>query len=450
MQSKRRLIWLVTAFIILGFLTASHPAAAADKGKTLHVLHSFCSGGWPCLDGAIPEANLIFDASGNLYGTTYAGGIYSRSCNDGDGDSCGKAFELTPGANGKWTEKVLHRFRENSASADGTDPAAGLIFDAAGNLYGTTVYGGLGRCVANYFTGCGTVFELTPRAKGRWAYTVLHNFSPTGGDGYYSWASLVLDKAGNLYGTTSRGGSGCNGSCGTVFELSRSANGQWTEKVLYSFGSTDSDAAVPYRALIFDAAGNLYGTTYFGGQYGYGTVFQLAPSAKGQWTEKVLHSFDLNDGGYPESTLVFDAAGNLYGTTSSFLGRAGAVFKLARGAHGEWKETVLHEFAKLFGTNDGNTPIAGLIFDAAGNLYGTTLQGGDYGSGTVFKLTRGKKGKWTEKVVYSFNHDDDWGGGPWASVILDNAGNLYGTTVLGGDRNNYCLTGCGTVFEITP
>ena len=309
------------------------------------VLHSFGNG----MDGQFPYAGLIFDTSGNLYGTTNFGGTYTF----------GTVFELTPIAGGGWTEKVLYSFGNGT---DGAYPEAGLIFDAVGNLYGTTYGGGT--------YGTGTVFELTPTGGGSWTEKVLHNFNDNGTDGFYPYAGLIFDAAGNLYGTTSQGGTYGDG---TVFELTPAAGGVWTEKVLYSFNANGTDGTAPQAGLIFDAAGNLYGTTNQGGTYLSGTVFELTPAGGGVWTETVLHNFNDNgtDGAYPYAGLIFDGAGNLYGTTDgggTYFG--GTVFELTPAAGGSWTEKVLHNFNP--NSTDGYEPYAGLIFDAAGNLYGTT------------------------------------------------------------------------------
>ena len=272
-------------------------------------------------------------------------------------------------------EKVLHSF--NPGGTDGVDPEVVLIFDAVGNLYSTTYYGGT--------YGYGTVFELTPAAGGTWTEKVLHNFNDDGTDGYQPVASLIFDAAGNLYGTTEAGGTY---SAGTVFELTPAAGGTWTEKVLHNFNSDGTDGFFPSACLVLDAAGNLYGTTLGGGTSNRGTVFELTPTpaAGGTWTEKVLHNFDGTDGYQPYADLIFDAAGNLYGTTEAGgTYSAGTVFELTPAAGGTWTEQVLHNF-KDDGT-DGIEPHAGLIFDASGNLYGTTFGGGAYGQGTVFEIT---------------------------------------------------------------
>ena len=325
-------------------------------------------------------------------------------------------------------EKVLYNFGNGT---DGVAPQAGLVMDAAGNLYGTTYNGG----TYNY----GTVFELTPAAGGGWTEMVLHNFNNDGVDGAYPHAGLIFDAAGNLYGTTHSGGThnaSCSNDCGTVFELTPSAGGTWTEKVLYDFYSIRTDGAFPASSLIFDGAGNLYGTTIFGGASGAGngTVFELTPAAGGTWTEQVLHSFGSGtDGAYPYAGLIFDGAGNLYGTTSGGGTAHGTLFELTPAGGGTWTEQVLHNFGN--GT-DGAEPLASLIFDGAGNLYGTTSYGGSYGGGTVFRFNA--QG---EVLLYSFSGTD--GERPVAELILDGGGNLYGTTSGGGSE------GEGTVFEIT-
>ncbi len=258
-----------------------------------------------------------------------------------------------------------------------------MIIDAAGNLYGTTEYGGDYSCGG---PGCGTVFELMPTEGGGWTEKKLHNFG-NGTDGVFPLADLNLDVAGNLYGTTYGGGGLCSYGCGTVFELTPNGNGNWTEKVLHSFNDNGTDGDLPYAGLIFDAAGNLYGTTVAGGSSYAGTVFELTPHGNGNWTEKVLHSFSNvgTDGASPFAGLIFDAAGNLYGTTTYGGNHPGTVFELTPTGGGDWTEKVLHSFSNV-GT-DGAYPYGGLIFDAAGNLYGTTYLGGTYNYGTVFEVT---------------------------------------------------------------
>ena len=267
---------------------------------------------------------------------------------------------------------------------------------------------------------------------------IIHYFN--GKDGAEPLTGVVMDKNGNLYGACPLGG---DHSGGTVYMLSPGANGQWTRKVLYNFMSNPKDADEPIGGVILDSEGNLYGTTANGGMYGYGTVYVLMPTAKGPWREKILYNFNGTDGGFPETSLVFDAKGNLYGTTTGAFG-AGVAFELTPDAHGNWTEKILH----IFGSGqDGFEPSSPLIFDQHGDLYGTTFFGGTgrcagSGCGTVFELIRGTKGQWTEKVLHNFNGRD--GEGADGRLLFDKAGNLYGTTV---QRGAHC---CGTVFELMP
>jgi uncharacterized repeat protein (TIGR03803 family) len=415
--------------VILALNLAAWPTRAASQTEI--VLHSFddMTG-----DAAIPGGGLASDSSGNLYGTGSEGGTTMHNL--------GAVFELNPATGGSWTEKVLRNF----SGGNGYSPEAAPTLDAAGNLYGTTIWGGgLG---VNYCgqDGCGAVFELSPKAGGGWTETLIHRFDPNGSDGLTPYAGLVFDAAGNLYGATIEGGIY---NQGVVFELARKSSGGWEEKILHNFNG--KDGGFPFAALIFDSAGNLYGTTSRGGLYGGGTVFELSPNADGGWTRKVLHSFNTNssDGSGPLGGLVMDASGNLYGTTthggsSTFCVNnqsptCGTVFELIPGANGSWSEKVLHNFGN--GT-DGVNPTAGLTFDASGNLYGTTYGGGAYDSGTVFKLVPGS-GNWTETTVYSFGNGSD-GSNPWAGLISGPGGVFYGTTLYGGTHAT------GTVFEIIP
>jgi len=248
---------------------------------------------------------------------------------------------------------------------------------------------------------------------------VIHHFQYL--KGAVPYAGLIFDAQGNLYGTTVQGGTHGRG---TAFELSPTAGGGWTETVLYSFNNAP-DAANPYGGLVLDTAGSLYGTTYYGGTSNRGAVYKLTRGSNGTWTESVLYSFA---DGNPTGALVFDAKGNLYGTTSNdgVTYHAGTVFELTPASGGNWNASVLYSF-KGSGNGDGDSPYCGLIFDAAGNIYGTTELGGAKDEGTVFKLTR-SKGVWTESLLYSFTGQSD-GYDPYAGVTMDGSGNLYGTTL---------------------
>jgi uncharacterized repeat protein (TIGR03803 family) len=265
---------------------------------------------------------------------------------------------------------------------------------------------------------------------------VLHHFG-TGTDGAAAYGRVISDAAGNLYGTTAFGGT--SGS-GIVFELTNpEAPGGWTETILYNF-SGGSDGSQPYGGLIFDSAGNLYGTTFQGGASSAGTVYELTPGKGGTWTESVLYSFaGGSDGMGPQSDLNFDQAGSLFGTTTGGGSPGnGIVFKLTPGQGGSWTETVLHRFM----TNEGTSPRAAVIFDRNGSLYGTLANDGTFGAGAVFRLKPTHGGAWTEGTLYTFTGGAD-GFGPLCRLILLR-GKLYGTTVIGG------AAGVGTVFELSP
>jgi uncharacterized repeat protein (TIGR03803 family) len=402
------------------FLGAAAPAGggSASAAPTLTVLHSFKGS-----DGDSPEAGLLADSKGNLYGTTFLGA--RPGCPE---NGCGVVFKLAPG--GK--ETVLYAFCSKPSCSDGFGPTAGLIADKEGNLYGTTQFGGRSGCVSPR-PGCGLVFKLSPSGTEK----VLHSFK--GSDGANPFAGLIADSKGNLYGTTTSGGAPQQG---VVFKLTPSE----TETVLYSFCSKPncSDGNLPAGGLIADSSGNLYGTTQFGGASGNGVVFKLSPSG----TEKVLHSFKGSDGAFPAGGLIADSSGNLHGMTgnggASGKGCGGAgcgtVFKLSPSG----TEKVLHSFCSKPNCSDGANPFASLIADKEGNLYGTTGSGGAKspvcggGCGTVFKLTPG--GALT--VLHSFTGGSD-GAIPTAELLADSKGNLYGTARGGG------ASGKGVVFELT-
>jgi uncharacterized repeat protein (TIGR03803 family) len=354
------------------------------------------------------------------------------------------ALGLAPGAWAQSKYKTLHRF---TRGADGAYPTAGPLFDQAGNLYGTTAYGGnQSGCASGT---CGVVFKLTASSNGGWKESVLYAFCPQSicTDGSNPLSGVIFDAAGNLYGTSYTGGGHYSG---TVFELIPKTGGGWTESVLYSFTGFDGggDGGNPYGGLIFDSSGNLYGTTSGYGKYNEGTVFKLTPHSGGGWTETVLYDFTGgNEGGGPYAGVISDAQGNLYGTTvGGGKGAVGVVFRLSPSKKGVWQISVLHSFT---GGRDGGNPYAGsLIMDAAGSLYGTTSAGGAYRYGTVFKLTQ-SGGKWKESVLHSFANGRD-GAVPYSGLVFDSVGNLYGTTVHGGDLGLCSGNGCGVVFKLAP
>jgi len=410
---------VVRAVCGAALLVASISAMAQQES----VLYSFN----PTIkQGVNPQSNVTFDSAGNLYGTTYSGGVYSCFGLPG---YCGTVFELSPTGDGGWTEKTLHNFGRDN---DGSNPSAGVIFDSAGNLYGTTSMGGA--------YGYGIVFELSPTESGGWAERVLHHFNYNGADGMYPYAGLIFDAEGNLYGTTGNGGTF---DAGTVFELSPADDGTWTETILHSFVENGREGVSPWSSLIADSSGNFYSTTSGGGVYGFGTVFEFSKTADGSWTVTTLHNFNYNgeDAVQPYTGLAFDQHGNLYGaTTGGGVYNYGAVYELSPAANGNWTEKILHSFEN--NGKDGTRPTAGATLDALGNVYGTTSSGGAYAEGTVYELSGGD---WTETILYSFKGLD--GDQPEGTVTLDSAGNIYGTTNFGGPYGKF---GFGTVFEIKP
>jgi uncharacterized repeat protein (TIGR03803 family) len=393
-------------------LAFSMMLVSPDNAVAFKVLHAFNGG-----DGFSPRSDLLRDGAGNLYGTTYWGG--GSGCDLG---GCGTVFKLSRDG----TETVLYSF---TGGADGASPVSDMIRDRAGNLYGVTNSGGANNL--------GAVFKL---AFGG-GETVLYSFAG-GSDGRYPYGGLTKDGAGNFYGTTVLGGGNDNsscgsgaGGCGTVFKLSPGG----TETVLYRFCARVNcdDGSDPQATLLRDRAGDLYGTTTRGGGYGNGTVFKLTTNG----TETVLHSFTGGrDGGLPYAGLIGDGKGNLFGTTAvgGFIASycetgCGAVFRLSP----DGTETVLHTFT---GGNDGSDPASGLIRDGAGNFYGTTRGGGTSNSGTVFELAPDD----TENVLHSFTRPGIRGGAdPSAGLIIDKAGYLYGTASAGGVRD------FGAVFRLT-
>jgi hypothetical protein len=448
-------------FGLLGmFLVFTTGARAA--GSTETILYNFQGGS----DGSTPVGRLVFDKDGDIYGVTTNGG--SSSCITLF--ECGTVFQLLqpkqPG--GAWTERVLYVFKGNAAG-DGASPFGGLVMDGAGNLYGTTGYGGTGNCmILGTREGCGTVFELSPprEPRGQWTERVIYNFRGWG-DGQLPWGDLVFDEAGNLYGATEYGGGygSCNAPyyrhCGTVFKLSRpqSKSGQWKETMLYGFkGGTDG--ANPNGGLVFGKKMVLYGTTQIGGfncgyrGQGCGTVFELLPPAEGRstWMETILHRFQgpaINqDGAIPFAGVAVDTAGKLYGTTWVGGGAnvaSGTVFCLIPQSNGDWLYQVLYSFQDF---SDGSAPGSKLVLDSTGNIYGTATGGGEFGGGTIFWLTPGAS-YWTFSALYEFAGYAVDGFYP-SSIRFAPDGGLYGTTQYGGSVATCGNYGCGTVFAFEP
>lgn len=381
------------------------------QAQTLTVLHNFTGGN----DGYGPISGLTVDRAGNLYGTTWSGGPADD----------GVVFRLSRAGSG-WILTPLYAFQ---GFPDGTQPFGGITVGPDGSLYGTTTFGGQ----YDY----GTVFRLQPSPSAchsvicPWHETILHSFT-RGNDGWNpGYGNLLLDRAGNLYGTASEGG--VDNGAGVVFELTPS-NGGWTDTILWTFHDNAGGLA-PQSGLMADSAGNLYGTTSVGGTYGAGTVYELSPSGSG-WTERTLASID-----FPNNNtcggVVMDAQGNLFGTSGCQVhGQTGGIFELTPSSGG-WIFSTLYSYMPV-GYNEG--PFDTPTLDAAGHVYGTSSDTGLYNYGEVFTLTPSSQGWTYNSVSFNFNNGDV----PTGSVILDSAGNLYGTAEGGGTHN------AGVIWEITP
>jgi uncharacterized repeat protein (TIGR03803 family) len=412
----RETILLLSMFTFSAFL-ASAPASA----QTPTILHSFNGSGG--VDGYNPNGTLIADQSGNLYGTTTYGGTYNVV------DCCGTVFELSPDGSGGFIYNILYSFNPNDK--DGNYPTPTVILDEKGNLYGTTSAGGT--------VDQGTVFELSPQSGGTWKETILYNFIRNGGDGQEPMAGLTMDPKGNLYGTTFLSSTGCE--CGTVFELAKSG-GAFSYKTIYTFTGYPDDGSAPDTVLTF-RNGKLFGSTAFGGSYGFydGTIFELSPNGSGGWTESLIHSFGSSNSDSTPSigAVIFDSSGNLYGTTYyGGVDGVGSVYKLSPGSGGNWTDTLLFSFD---GTNGAGPDYGALIFDTKGNLYGTTQVGGTDQDGVVYELTPAG-GAWTETFLASFDGTD--GLFSYGGVVFGAGDNLYGTTEYGGTHD------AGVVYQIKP
>ena len=367
--------------------------------------------------GGGPYTGLIADSAGNLYGAA-GSNMYN-----------GAAYELIPSSGGIWTLKILHEF----TVSDGVGASAGFTMDAAGNLYAPDLYGG---------NGYGAIFELKPISNGTWKVQFLYKFVNNGTDGHYPGATLTMDAAGNLYGTTQEGGLK---NVGVVFKLTPYAGGGgWNETILSSLPYKQKLWSTTNYPLTMDSAGNLYGVTNIGGAYDGGYVFKLSPTSKGPWTLTTLYSFGVYTGpgpAVPWSGVVFDSAGNLYGVTA--LGGtegSGTVYQLSPSSGGGWTERDLVDFPSS--CSPACVPEAAITVDSAGNIFGTAAATGSFG--TAYEVSPNGDGTWTLTILHNFAGGTD-GADPNSGAMLDISGRLYGTTREGGGTK-----GRGTVFEITP
>jgi uncharacterized repeat protein (TIGR03803 family) len=409
MGNRQILHSIRTVFVVVLLTTAAFASSAK-------VIYSFSGGP----DGQYPDTDLVMDKAGNIYGTAVQGGNHN----------IGAVWELSP-SQGGWTETTLYSF---TGGRDGGQPYKGVTLGPDGSIYGTAVVGGKGGACED---GCGVVYRLT-NSGGKWKQSVIHNF--TGPDGQGPGAGVTFDKKGNLYGMTPTGGP--NGF-GVIYRLKPRPDGTWKFTIIHAFTGGNDGVTGSAGRMILDKAGNLYGTATVGGKHGDGTVFKLKHTPTG-WTLKTLYAFKGEpDGAFPYSGVIFDKAGNLYGVTY-YDGEheVGAVYQLSPQPGGGWKERVLHSFGD---GPDGGSSTATLVFDNAGNLYGTTSEGGDAecNCGTIFKLTPGDNGTWTESTEYRFTGNPD-AGVAYNGMVKDAAGNLYGVTVHGGNHN------AGAVFQFVP
>lgn len=449
----------VAALMAASSMFAGLAFVPSARAAQLSTVYSFCAQGGPnCSDGALPASGMIIGAAGHLFGTTVNGGSNMGG---------GTVFRLIPDGNPPhWTFHVLYNFCQLSNCADGANPYAGLLMDPAASaerLYGTTSYGGVAPSGGN--PNAGTVFLLSAPSSGtQWALTTLFSFCSLSGclSGGVPMAGVIADKAGDLYGTASILGRGK----GVVFRLHNPGAVPWLQTVLYNFceqgGTNCADGAAPLAGLVMDGSQNLYGTASSGGKFGNGVVFELTHNAKKTiWKYTVLYDFcqagdtSCTDGAVPKTALIFDAAGNLYGTTSIGVTKGqGTVFELSPNAAGTaWSETVLYSFCQVGGANcdDGANPEGVLIMDAKGHLFGTTELGGSPGGdgGTVFELApNASNTKWTHTSVRFCQQGYPCLNGtfPVGGVVMGSNGSLYGTTENGGAHNFLA----GTVFEIVP
>jgi uncharacterized repeat protein (TIGR03803 family) len=399
-QEWRRIFVASFAVVFLTTLTGTLPALA----QTEAVVYNFCSLA-DCTDGYKANGRLIAGSGGNLYGTTLSGGS----------GASGTLYQLSPDG----TETVLYNF--GVTTGDGWEPSLGVTMDKQGNFYGVTEAGGA--------YGKGTVFKISSDGS----ETILHSFGATRSDGTYPYGPVVLDKKGNVYGSTNEGGEyacGFGGAgCGTVFKIDTDGK----ESILHSFQG-NTDGYFPYSGPSIDGQGNLYGTTVAGGSAKEGIVYEV--TNKGVYSILCNFGAGASDGIDPFGTLTVDANGNVYGVANQ--GGAffdGVVFKLTPGS--SWTETTLYTFGT--NKNDGSAPWGGLVLDGQGNLYGATYEGGLYGAGTVFEITP----PGTETILYSFSGNSD-GGSPSGGLIRDSRGNLYGPAYSGGSNGN------GVIYKVSP
>ncbi len=416
-------------------MTRTRRPRSAIVTATTALLAAATAGGHPAAASPRASTSVIFSFDGSVLGGypdsdlvfDVAGNLYGTAVEGGTANG-GVVFELSPGPSG-WTETILHDF---TGAQDGAEPYGGVTLDQFGNVFGTTVTGGTGGSCEG---GCGVAYELT-NTGGQWTEKVLHSFTG-GADGSGPGGRVTIDAGGNVYGTTPTGGAF---GLGVIYQLAPQPNGSWRFRVIHAFTGGRDGATGAKGRLTLDARGALYGVATAGGQYGAGVAYRLSQTAGGRWRMKALYQFKGNpDAGFPYGALVFDGAGNLFGT-SYYAGAndLGAVYELTPTPSGPWNERVLHSFT---GSPDGASSISDLVIDLAGNLFGTTSEGGA-GKGTIFEVSPTGGGSWTETVLYSFTGAPD-GAFPYDGLV-SNGSSFYGTTVHGGTDDE------GAVYQFTP
>lgn len=429
-----RLLWIALALTLL---------CAAGRAQTETVLYNFTRSG----DGYRPVGSLVADSFGNYYGTTSDGGLHSSQCSrQGTQDpGCGTVFAISPNGSGGWILKTIYRFK---GPPDGAAPSSNLVLDSQGNLFGTTEYGGNGGhgCDQVGLLGCGTIFRLSPTKSGAWTESVIYG-SLAGIKADYP-ASLVSDSAGNLYGTLSPRSCSSVSGCGYVFKLTPGGSGGWAFSIVHAFSK--SDGADPTGVTV-DSSGNLFVTTAEGAT-AYGTLVELSPTGSNSYTMHLLHTFSDSDGRSPLAGVTLDSAGNIYGTasiggnTTVCVDGCGTVFEVSPNSVGSYDFAVLYSFSSII----HSYPQTSLVFDAAGNLYG--LAGGPDWPGFMFELSPSGTNTWTESVVYDFSFHTDTGALPqsYNGLVIDSSGHLFGTLPYYGTPGGCKPFGCGVVYEITP
>jgi uncharacterized repeat protein (TIGR03803 family) len=387
-------------------------SATSSLASTTHIIYSFAGD----TDGEYADTDLVVDSAGNIYGSTVLGGDFGS----------GTVFKVTPGGQ----HSGLYSF---TGGADGGEPYKGVTLDAQGNLYGTAVTGGGGGCEG----GCGVVYKVT-NSNGSWSQSVIYSFSG-GNDGSGPGAGLTFDRFGNLYGMTPTGGAY---GVGVIFQLQPMHGGGWKFNVIHPFtGGNDGSGGSAGRLVIHN--GRLYGVTTAGGANGKGIVFELSQVNPVAWNFRTLYAFrGQPDAGFPYGGVTFDAAGSLYGTTYyDGAYNLGSVYELTPEGAGTWTEKVLYSFQ---GGNDGSGSIANVLFDATGNMYGTTSQGGASCScGVIFKLSPDGHGNWSESISYRFQGPPD-GAFAYNGMVVGLGGAFYGSTVHGGPTDD------GTIYKFQP